>query len=169
MHIYFCSDYFVFIMVLVSKKILYMGRRVNPASMYRVSIHKTNGYRYASTQPSVFDEVSGKKVHYHVHWGVVDDNLKFYPGKNYFYADIEERSKLIFPQDWDLSELSRFYGQNTVNIVNVNAEKTDIKKRNVKKDEVRTDFADENEIGYSEEIEEEMTSEQAGESAAEAE
>lgn len=134
-----------------------MGRKVNPASMYRVSIHKTNGYRYASTQPSVFDENSGKNVHYHVHWGVVDDNLKFYPGKNYFYADIEERSKLIFPQDWDLSELSRFYGQNTVNIVNVDArEKNDSKKRKVQRGDVYTEFVEDNEIQYEEGVEEEM-------------
>ncbi len=141
-----------------------MGRRVNPASMYRVSIHKTNGYRYASTQPSVFDEVSGKNVHYHVHWGVVDDNLKFYPGKNYFYADIEERSKLIFPQDWDLSELSRFYGQNTVNRVNVDAREKESKKKKSGNTEVRSNLSDIHEVEYDEEIDEEMTSEQAGES-----
>ena len=98
-----------------------MGRKSNTTSMYRVSIHRTNGYSYASTQPARFDEKSGKNVHCHVHWGVIDENLKFYPGKNYFYADIEERSKLIFPQNWDLSELSRLYGQNTVNIVNVDS------------------------------------------------
>lgn len=98
-----------------------MGRKSNPVSMYRVSIHKTNGYNYASTQPARFDEKTGKNTHCHVHWGVIDDNFKFYPGKNYFYADIEERSKLIFPQNWDLSELSRLYGQNTVNIVNVDS------------------------------------------------
>lgn len=98
-----------------------MGRKSNPTSMYKISIHRTNGYSYASTQPVKFDEKCGKKVHCHVHWGVIDENLKFYPGKNYFYADIEERSKLIFPQNWNLSILGKLYGQNTVNIVNVDS------------------------------------------------
>lgn len=134
-----------------------MGRKVNPASMYRVSIHKTNGYMYASTQPAVFNEKIGKNAHCHVHWGVVDKNLKFYPGKNYFYADIEERSKLIFPQEWDLSELSRFYGQNSVNIINVDAaEKVSRKRKKVQKKEVFTTFAEENEREFDEEIEETM-------------
>lgn len=123
-----------------------MGRKSNPTSMYRVSIHRTNGYSYASTQPARFDEKLGKNVHCHIHWGVIDENLKFYPGKNYFYADIEERSKLIFPKNWDLSELSRLYGQNTVNIVNVDSvSRTRKKRKKLGAEEVFAEYS-ENEI-----------------------
>ena len=133
-----------------------MGRKSNPASMYRVSIHRTNGYSYASTQPARFDEKSGKNVHCHVHWGVIDENLKFYPGKNYFYADIEERSKLIFPQNWDLSELSRLYGQNTVKIVNVDSISREKKKRKKKvAEEAFVGYMDK-EVGASRKYEEEV-------------
>ena len=128
-----------------------MGRKTNPMSMYRVSIHKTNGYCYASTQPARYDEKLGKNVHSHVHWGVVDENFKFYPGKNYFYADIEERSKLIFPQNWDLSELNRLYGQNTVNIVNIETAKISEEKK--KEHEIEENFEEylENEVSITEE------------------
>lgn len=91
-----------------------MGKIANSLSKYKVSIHsiaKTRSggsvnYRYASTQPYVVDE-NGKKKYYHVQWGTVDENLKFYPGKKYIYADPAERAKLIFPSDWDLSEIQR--------------------------------------------------------------
>lgn len=136
-----------------------MGRKTNPISMYRVSIHRTNGYCYASTQPARYDEKTGKNIHLHVHWGVVDENLKFYPGKNYFYADIEERSKLIFPKNWDLSELNRLYGQNTVNIINVDASKTSKTSETKRKEqEIEENFEEylENEIPIAEEHEEEL-------------
>ena len=45
-----------------------------------------------------------------IHWGRVDDDNKFIPGKNYLVASITERSKLIFPEDWDLSEIKKLSG-----------------------------------------------------------
>jgi hypothetical protein len=87
-----------------------MSRKANPSSQYKVSIHMNNGYRYASTQPFRLDPKSGKKIYRHVHWGTVDENNKFVPGIHYFTASIEERSKLIFPQSWDLSETSKLSG-----------------------------------------------------------
>ena len=82
-----------------------MARKADPDSQYRVSIHLNNGYRYASTQPYQIDPDTGKKSYHHIHWGRVDDDNKFIPGKNYLVASITERSKLIFPEDWDLSEI----------------------------------------------------------------
>lgn len=73
-----------------------MPRTADPKSQYKVSIHFNNGYRYASTQPFSINSDTGKKSYHHVHWGIVDENDKFIPGKNYLVASIEERSKLIF-------------------------------------------------------------------------
>jgi len=87
-----------------------MPRKADPNSQYKVSIHLNNGYRYASTQPSVINPETGKKVYHHVHWGIVDDNNKFIPGKNYLVASLPERSKLIFPDSWDLSEIKKLSG-----------------------------------------------------------
>ena len=86
-----------------------MGRPPKPDSGYHVSIHKVGNYQYASTQPSSVCE-SGKKSYRHIHWGRLDENLKFIPGTEYILASPAERSKLIFPKDWDLSELEKFSG-----------------------------------------------------------
>ena len=43
-------------------------------------------------------------------WGVMDENKKFIPGKRYVFASLEERAKLIFPDDWDMSEAKRLSG-----------------------------------------------------------
>ena len=88
-----------------------MARPIDPNSPYRVSIHVTKGYRYASTQPSTIDPETGKKTHRQVHWGTIDENNKFFPGNKYLLASVEERKKLIFPADWDLSEIDKLSGK----------------------------------------------------------
>lgn len=42
--------------------------------------------------------------------GIVDDDMRFHPNSTYFYAPIEERRKLIFPAEWDLSEIKALSG-----------------------------------------------------------
>ena len=87
-----------------------MGRPIDPAAPYRISIHCIGGYRYASTQPAYQDPDTGKTKHKRIHWGTVDDSNKFIPGSKYIFAPIEERAKLVFPEDWDLSELEKLSG-----------------------------------------------------------
>ena len=87
-----------------------MPRKTDPNSQYRVSIHLNNGYRYASTQPYEINPDTGKKSYHHVHWGIVDENNRFIPGKNYLVASLSDRAKLIFPDDWDLSEIKKLSG-----------------------------------------------------------
>lgn len=88
-----------------------MGRTSNPSAQYRVSIHLNGGYKYASTQPARIDPETGDKSYRRVHWGTLDDNLRFIPGKQYIVASPEERRKLIFPEDWDLSEIDKLSGR----------------------------------------------------------
>lgn len=83
------------------------GRPPRSDGKFRVSIHFNNGYRYASTQPYVLDSETGKKKYHRIHWGIVDEHLKFYPGSRYIYATSEERESLDFPREWDLSEASK--------------------------------------------------------------
>jgi len=87
-----------------------MARPIDPSAPYRVSIHSINGYRYASTQPAYQDPETGKMKHKRIHWGTVDDANKFIPGSKYIFAPIEEREKLVFPKEWDLSELEKLSG-----------------------------------------------------------
>ncbi len=87
-----------------------MARKPNPDSPYRVTIHTIGKHRYASTQRSSVDPATGMRIYRRVHWGTVDENLRFLPGKAYVLAAPEERSRLIFPEDWDLSEADRLTG-----------------------------------------------------------
>ena len=87
-----------------------MARPIDPTAQYRVSIHNIGGYRYASTQPAYQDPESGETKHRHIHWGTLDDSNKFIPGAKYIFAPINERSKLIFPENWDMSEVDKLSG-----------------------------------------------------------
>jgi hypothetical protein len=87
-----------------------LGRPVDPNAQYRVRPHNNNGHIYASTQPPYVDPVTGKKKYRHVHWGVVDEKKKFIPGSRYFMATPQERSRLVFPKDWDMSEAEKLTG-----------------------------------------------------------
>ena len=82
-----------------------MPRPVNPNAQYTIKLHATKGYTYASTQPPYIDPKTGKKKYRYIHWGSVDENLKFTPGTRFFRATPEERARLIFPNDWDMSEV----------------------------------------------------------------
>jgi hypothetical protein len=84
-----------------------MGRQADPQARYRIRIHNTKGYNYASTQPPSVDPKTGKRVYRYTHWGTVDEDLKFIPNDTYLLAPPEERAKLIFPGDWDLSEANK--------------------------------------------------------------
>ena len=87
------------------------GRPPRSDGKIQVSIHNNNGYRYASTQPYVLDPETGRKVYRRVHWGLVDGNLKFSPGTTFIYASPEERDRLEFSSDWDLSEIRKLSDQ----------------------------------------------------------
>jgi transposase len=67
------------------------------------------GKMYATTHPYTVDE-KGKRKYGYKHWGTLDGNNKFHPTTTYFYATLEERRQLIFPSDWDLSELKSLSG-----------------------------------------------------------
>ena len=87
-----------------------MGRPVDPATQYRIRKHVIGDYTYASTQPPRSDSNTGKKSYRHVHWGTVDENNKFMPGTEFYQASPEERERLVFPEDWDISETKKFTG-----------------------------------------------------------
>ena len=87
-----------------------MSRPINPDSQYRIKPHKMGNYTYASTQPPVIDPKTGKKKYHYIHWGTLDENLRFIPGTPYLLATPEERAKLIFPNGWDMSIAEKLSG-----------------------------------------------------------
>lgn len=86
-----------------------MARPVNPQTGYRIKAHVTCGHVYASTQRMIMDTL-GILRRRHVHWGVLQDN-KFTPWANFLALSATERSKFIFPKDWDLSTLTNLADQ----------------------------------------------------------
>lgn len=87
-----------------------MARKPDPSCQYIVRIHKLNGYLYASTQPVTVDPETGKRTYKRIHWGSLTPDLRFIPNDNYRLAPISERSKLVFPEEWDLSEIEKLSG-----------------------------------------------------------
>jgi len=87
-----------------------LSRPVDPAAQYRVKPHVTHGYTYASTRSPYIDLDTGKKKYPYIHWGTVDEKMRFMPGSPFFQASPEERSKLIFPESWDMSEAEKLTG-----------------------------------------------------------
>lgn len=61
---------------------------------------------YACTQPRLTNS-EGKTYSKRIHWGTLDENKVFHPNNHYLYADASERSKLVFPSDWDMSEAEK--------------------------------------------------------------
>jgi hypothetical protein len=84
-----------------------LGRPIDPDAQYRIKPHITKGYTYASTQPPLVDPETGKKTYRYIHWGTVDENLKFTPNSLFILASPEERKKLIFPTNWDMSMVEK--------------------------------------------------------------
>ena len=87
-----------------------MARPIDPTTPYRVNLHVTKGYRYASSRRLVSSPKTGKSYLRQIHWGTVDENLKFIPGKLFIVTPPEERKKLVFPDGWDLSAAEQFTG-----------------------------------------------------------
>lgn len=83
-----------------------MARPTKEDSIYRLSPHKNGDYMYASTHPYTLTD-DGRRKYRLQHWGTLTPDLKFIPGKQYLYASTEDRGKLIFPPEWDLSELDK--------------------------------------------------------------
>ena len=76
--------------------------KCNNSNKYKLSIHKTNGFWYASTQSYTIDPKTGKKKYTHTHWGTLTHELEFYPNEIYWFADQSVKDKLIYPPEWDL-------------------------------------------------------------------
>lgn len=93
--------------VTAKQNIVTMARHISADTANKVTLHINGGYRYASTRPRVKNEATGKNTNKSIHWGTVTEDLKFIPNRRYIYAPLEERNKLVFPEEWDLSEIKK--------------------------------------------------------------
>jgi hypothetical protein len=72
---------------------------------YAMKIHKNGKYLYASTQPIVSVNEDGSKNYKRIHWGILDENLKFIPNKNFLMLSKRDKLKYKFPENWDVTEV----------------------------------------------------------------
>ncbi|MBF0578624.1 hypothetical protein IM774_02235 [Erysipelotrichaceae bacterium RD49] len=84
-----------------------MSRKPDPNLGYRMRIQTVNGYRYVASTILSFTNRSTKPYYKPVYWGTIDEDLKFHPNTRFFMLEPEERTKFIFPEDWDLSLLKQ--------------------------------------------------------------
>ena len=85
------------------------GRPRNPDMQYTIRLHlDKNKYRYASTVVEKTSKKTGTIYKYYNNWGTVTEDLKFIPAPKYILATTEEKSKLIFPDNWDISEIYKY-------------------------------------------------------------
>lgn len=90
-----------------------VGRPRNPDNKYKMGIHKTGKYLYASTQVVIDDKNPDehvKRKFKHIHWGKLDENLVFIPNSSFLYLTPSERAKYIFPDTWDVSKVNEYFG-----------------------------------------------------------
>lgn len=83
-----------------------MSRKPDPLTQYRMRVHEFRGYRYASTQPTVSNPLTGKRYSKRIHWGVLEAGNRFIPNRNFRRMPLEEQKKFLFPEEWDLSEVA---------------------------------------------------------------
>lgn len=95
--------------VSINKHTMRTGRPVNESTQFKMIVHTNGKHRYASTKRYTIDKGGVKRYNYK-HWGTLDEHNRFRPGMTYLYASIEERQQLIFPKDWDLSEIEALSG-----------------------------------------------------------
>lgn len=82
------------------------GSPVDPDTNFKVKLRVCRGYRYAATQPTTINS-SGKKIRKYVYWGEVTEDLVFVPNLRFKTEPLSSREKLIFPDEWDISEAVR--------------------------------------------------------------
>ena len=63
-------------------------------------------YSYAATQPIALDEKTGKERRQVKLWGKLEGN-KFIPSDQFLLLSPEERKKMIFPPEWDITEVKK--------------------------------------------------------------
>ena len=78
------------------------GRKPDPNSSYHIILHTNNGYRYAATVETTYNEEK-KRIRKYTQWGTVSLNNIFTPNLLYTMTPVTEREKLIFPAEWDIS------------------------------------------------------------------
>ena len=84
----------------------HMARPTKETTPNKVVAHRNGGHTYAATRPLVRRD-DGTKYNKTIHWGTLENGNKFVPNLLYLMTPIEERKRLIFPDDWDMGEVVR--------------------------------------------------------------
>ena len=88
-----------------------MANKPNPLTPYLVRSSIVNGHTYAHVQKPVFIEKKQAYERRKVNIGKLLEGKVFVPNKEYRLMPIEERRKLRFPADWDMSKAQKLDGE----------------------------------------------------------
>ena len=83
-----------------------MARPSKETTPNKIVVHRNGNHTYAATRPLVKRE-DGTKYNKTIHWGTLEEGDKFVPNQLYLMTPVEDRGKLIFPESWDMSEVTR--------------------------------------------------------------
>ena len=72
-----------------------MARPIGPNSGYQMGVHTIGKYRYVSTERMMTSK-SGKPIPKHIHWGKLDDTMRFHPNERFLFEKPSEKAKFIF-------------------------------------------------------------------------
>ena len=84
-----------------------MGRPKNPLTPFKVSSFHDKQYHYAYIQPPIEDAETGKITRRKLILGSLDRDLKVIPSVRFRLMDIQTRKRLIWPENWDITEVNK--------------------------------------------------------------
>ena len=88
-----------------------MGRPKNPLTPFKVSSFHDKQYHYAYIQPPVENTETGEITRRKQILGSLDKNLKVIPSVRFRLMDIQTRKRLIWPENWDITEVNKLNQQ----------------------------------------------------------
>lgn len=83
------------------------GRPRDPKTPYKMRMHVLGAYVYAATLCYDGDLTADGGKRAYVHWGKLTKDKRFEPNGRFLLLPPEERERMIFPKDWDLSALAQ--------------------------------------------------------------
>lgn len=97
----------IYLLISCGGHVMRTGRPRDPSTEYRMRRRRSGGYTYGATQSFQTDEDTGEVRRQITLWGRLTDENKFIPGSKFLLLSPEDRNKMIFPEDWDISEVKK--------------------------------------------------------------
>ncbi|MBR2810369.1 MAG: hypothetical protein IKD69_03220, partial [Solobacterium sp.] len=91
-----------------------MSRNPDPDYPFKMVERRSRGHLYAATKKRIPSTTSDKIISTDIFWGKLEETeanddfkYRFIPNKSFCLLEEAERSRFIFPPDWDISEYNK--------------------------------------------------------------